>query len=787
LSTEALLDNIMVQEQASVNQAMLDITKEHETSTSILIVIILLGIVIGLLCAFYIANNVSKIISSFISETKKLTQAAIQGEFSNRLDVSKINFEFRAIPEGINKVFDAIIDKMFWYESIIDAVPFPIHVTDENMNWTYLNKAFEKLMVEQGIVSDRKSGYGRPCSNAGANICNTQNCGIKQLHKGNNQSFFDWCGMSCKQDTAYLKNAKGEITGYVEVVTDLTSIIRVNDYTKAEVERIEGNLQQLAVGNLNFNLQIKESDQYTVEVKEQFERINNSLTQARTAIGELVKDAAMLTEAAVKGNLKARADVSKHEGEYRMIIAGVNNTLDALISPLVEASNYVNEIAQGNIPEKITAEYLGDFNHLKDNLNKCIDGLGGLVEANVVLQRMALNDYTKTVQGNYLGIFAEVAEAVNSVNNRVTHVVRFIESVSKGDLTEEAELKRIGKRSDEDFVIPTLINLVDSLNLITEKAKMVANGDLTVTLAKRSEGDELMQTLTDMVVHLNEIVVTIIESTNNVTIGSNEVSSTSTQIAQGANEQASAAEEVSASIEEMNATIQQNTDNAIQTEKIATSTAQEIVEVSKGSQKSLEAIRMIAEKIKIINAIAEKTDILAINAAIEAARAGEHGKGFAVVAAEVRKLAETSQKAAIEINNLSATSLHVTEEAVSMMIKIIPDIQRTATLVQEIAAASTEQSSGAVQISNAIEQLSQVTQQNSAGAEEMSSTSEELASQAASLLDTMAFFKTGKNIKIAQHVKQGERKSFSDKHDFTVKKKFSLSSSDQKDSEFENF
>jgi methyl-accepting chemotaxis protein len=288
-------------------------------------------------------------------------------------------------------------------------------------------------------------------------------------------------------------------------------------------------------------------------------------------------------------------------------------------------------------------------------------------------------------------------------------------------------------------------NLAGTMKSISDNAKLISKGDLTVTLTKRSDNDELIGSLAEMVDRLNEIVAQIMEAANNVAISSNEMSSTATQMSQGANEQASSAEEISSSIEEMTTTIQQNSDNANQTEKIAIASSQGINEVNQASGRSLEAIKQIVEKIKIINSIAEKTDILAINAAIEAARAGEHGKGFAVVAAEVRKLAETSQKAALEINQFSAGSLKITEDTTILMSKIIPDIQRTAQLVQEIAASSAEQSSGAGQISKAIEQLSEVTQQNSASAEELSSSSEELASQAEMLKDTILFFKTNKH------------------------------------------
>lgn len=328
-----------------------------------------------------------------------------------------------------------------------------------------------------------------------------------------------------------------------------------------------------------------------------------------------------------------------------------------------------------------------------------------------------------------------------TISSGIQKVQAAAQKLAKGDLTFQMESD---SKDEIGLLTSDFIKLKEANLMIVENAKKVAEGDLTVTLMKRSDNDELMIALSNMVERLGEIVIRIAESAENVAIGSGQLSSTSTEIAQGANEQASSAEEISSSIEEMASTIQQNTDNAIQTEKVSTLTAKDILEVSNSSQKSLEAIRTIVEKIRIINDIAEKTDILAINAAIEAARAGEHGKGFAVVAAEVRKLAETSQKAALEINNLSSSSLKVTEASGEQLIKIIPDIQRTATLVKEIAAASLEQSSGADQITKAIEQLSQVTQQNSAAAEEMSSTSEELSSQAETLKEIISFFNTGK-------------------------------------------
>jgi methyl-accepting chemotaxis protein len=286
-------------------------------------------------------------------------------------------------------------------------------------------------------------------------------------------------------------------------------------------------------------------------------------------------------------------------------------------------------------------------------------------------------------------------------------------------------------------------NISRSLAEAVGRVSRVAEGDLTADISATG-GDEIGQLLLavkTMVAKLREVVAGVKFASDNVASGSAQLTGSAQQASQGATEEASSVEEISSSMEEMASNIRQNADNASQTEKIALKSSVDAREGGQAAQKTVTAMREISTKISIIEEIARQTNLLTLNAAIEAARAGEHGKGFAVVASEVRKLAERSQKAAGEINLLSGTSVAVAETAGGLLKRLVPDIQRTAELVQEISAACREQDAGAVQINRGIQQLDQVIQQNASTSEELSATSEELSSQALALQGSVAFFR----------------------------------------------
>jgi methyl-accepting chemotaxis protein len=290
-------------------------------------------------------------------------------------------------------------------------------------------------------------------------------------------------------------------------------------------------------------------------------------------------------------------------------------------------------------------------------------------------------------------------------------------------------------------------HIIKPIESMAEKANAASEGDLTYELNSARTNDEvglLADSFETMIDKLKNVVSDVVTSSENFVDSSKQLSASAQQISSGANEQAAASEEISSSIEEIAASVNQNAENSQHTEKLAANAVHNIQTANVSVQESILAMKTIIQKISVIKEIAEKTDLLAVNAAIESARAGESGKGFAVVASEVRKLAEHSQSAAKDIDEISASSLQVAENSGKLLSSVIPDIQNTAKLIQEITATSYEQNAGISQISNAIQQLTSVIQQNSALSEELAASSEELTSQATLLQDSISFFKVSK-------------------------------------------
>ena len=476
------------------------------------------------------------------------------------------------------------------------------------------------------------------------------------------------------------------------------------------------------------------------------EKMKVAVNNVAVVLQGLQKEMGRLTVASHEGQLSERGKPEQFEGAYAGIVRGVNEMLDAILLPIAEGNRILAQVSAGRIDEVITQTYKGDHEKMKQAINR-------VAEVLQVLEKMLMK-LTEAARGGQLaeranpdgvqGAYADIVRGVNSLLDAVIGPLnvsaKYVDMISKGDIPASITDNYNG---DFNTIKNNLNALIAAMNDITKGAEQIAKGDLTVELHERSPKDKLMQALTSMVNGLTQTVSEIRTIAGEVASASQSISTASVQVSKGASSQAAAAEEASSSMEEMVSNIKQNADNAQQTDKIANKSAKDAQESGKSVLEAVAAMKEIANKISIIEEIARQTNLLALNAAIEAARAGEHGKGFAVVAAEVRKLAERSQKAAGEINQLSGTTVKVSEKAGEMLEKLVPDIQKTAELVQEITAASKEQDTGAEQINKALQQLEKVIQQNASASEEMASTTEELTGQSDQLVSALGFFRTG--------------------------------------------
>ncbi|HWQ66289.1 MAG TPA: methyl-accepting chemotaxis protein [Methanospirillum sp.] len=278
--------------------------------------------------------------------------------------------------QEIEKIRSEAQRRSDWYETILDAIKYPITVTDINRRWTFVNKA-----VEDMLKASRKDLLGHSCSEWGAGICNTADCGINRLNTGFQTTQFEQSGGHFTVDCAYLTDPSGRRIGHVEVVTDVTGMIRLIQYLKTEVDHLAKNLQKLAEGDLNLDYRVAEPDEYTREASRQFKSINTNLNKAVDAINLMMEDVMMLSESAISGVLGARADINRHKGDYTLVIQGINETLDAILRPLQEGIRVCDEYSKSNFSASFNYEIpvLGDFLKFRDSLNIIGDEISGVI------------------------------------------------------------------------------------------------------------------------------------------------------------------------------------------------------------------------------------------------------------------------------------------------------------------------------------------------------------------------------------------------------------------------
>jgi methyl-accepting chemotaxis protein len=603
-------------------------------------------------------------VDGLVKDVNLLSEAAIAGRLTTRADAARHAGEYRRVIEGVNQTLDVVVDKVYWYEQLLDAVPFPLSVTDMAMKWTFVNKP-----VEQVLGVTRQEVLGRPCREWKATICGTKDCGVECLRAGRAQTGFAQAGGHFQVDTAYIHNAKGERVGHIEVVQDTTARVKVAEFQAREVEKLAASLQQFGQGDLSFDATIGEADQYTAETRAHFVKIADSLVKARDAVMALVQDASTLAAAAMDGRLATRVAAARHQGDFRKVVQGVNATLDAVIGPLNMAAEYVDRISKGDIPPKIADQYHGDFNEIKINLNTCIDAVNALIgdTGALVTAAVAGRLATRADAGRHQGDFRKIVEGVNQTLDAVikplSEAAAVLAKVAQQDLRATVGGDYAGDHAAMKTSVNTMVkDLRGAIQSIGGNAQALsdASGQLDGISQQMASNAEETASQTGVVSAASE------EVSRNLTVvatSSEEMLSSIREIAKSANEAARMAKNAVAVAEATNQTVQ------------------------KLGESSLE----IGNVIKVITSIAEQTNLLALNATIEAARAGDAGKGFAVVANEVKELAKATAKATEEISHKIEAIQGETKGAVDAIGQITRVITQIDDVSNTIASAVEEQ------------------------------------------------------------------------------------------------
>ncbi|WP_262964630.1 methyl-accepting chemotaxis protein [Methylobacter psychrophilus] len=478
------------------------------------------------------------------------------------------------------------------------------------------------------------------------------------------------------------------------------------------------------------------------------ELMKQAVNNVAITLQDLQNELQRLTEASREGLLSERGKPALFKGAYAEVIGGVNEMLDAILLPIGEGNRILGMISGGDLRQRVEILCKGDHDKMKQAVNGVHSWLSDLI---AYVTRIANGDMS-----------AEMGKASNddqihewlmllkfNIQALVNDANMLSVAAAEGRLQTRADAGK--HQGDYRKIVEGVNNTLDGIILPVNEAVEVLSamemGDLTRTINGDYKGQlkDFKDTINNTIAKLSEVISQVNGAASNIASASEEVSATAQNMSQATSEQAASVEETSASVEQMSASINQNTENAKVTDGMATQASSQAVQGGAAVKETVSAMKSIAGKIGIIDDIAYQTNLLALNAAIEAARAGEHGRGFAVVAAEVRKLAERSQVAAQEIGELASSSVEMAESAGKLLDTIVPSIKKTSDLVQEIAAASEEQSSGAAQINTAMDQLNQITQQNASSSEELAATSEEMSGQAMQLQELMAFFTVADN------------------------------------------
>ena len=652
-------------------------------------------------------------LQTFAEESRDIADKISRGNLDSRIDTTNYTGEFENIIKNFNTTLGV-------YTGFLYDLPIPVFAFDTNFTVQWASKQAE------AITRNAKGGMtNQKCYDMfHSGDCKTSKCACDNAMKTDRM-----CESACQAkpdgvdrnlDVKYygnpMKDLDGNIVGAFEYIVDQTDV--------------EDKIREI-------NKTIENLEMMTEDIK---------------VVGSKI-DA---------GDLKDRVKDDGLEERFKPIANIINNILDTVDKVFTDTVYGLNGLQNGEFDTEITTEYQGDFNIVKQAVNTLSATLTNLIDdSNMMNKEISVGNLNAQIDTDkYKGDFVDITNGINNfakvVKDAFADTIFGLNALQNGELSKRITTEYQG---DFDLVKQAANNTASVLQeLFTEAGDVLeamSNGDMTARIEKDFVGDfTMLKTATNSTAKkMEEVVQDIMSSVEQIASASTQVSSTAQSLSSGATEQASNLEETTAAVEEMTGSISQNADNARETNEMSNKAASMAVDGGKAVGETVVAMKNIAGKIGIIEDIAYQTNLLALNAAIEGARAGEHGKGFAVVASEVRKLAERSQKAAQEISQITGDSVDVSERAGKLLDEMVPSIQKTSDLIEEISSASAEQDTGINQINSSMTNLDQVTQQNAAASEELASASEEMSSQAVNLQEMVSFFTVGGDSNSRQNIK----------------------------------
>jgi methyl-accepting chemotaxis protein len=675
---EAATAKISAQASAAVDQEKSNVQKAVVRGSAAIVFVVVLGFVLMIPSSVFITRSLRNMVLGIVGESERLTGAVAQGRLNERADAGAVGIEFQGIVGGMN--------------GILDAYAGPMRLAADNL--VRLGRGETPPRVVESYAGD--FNVIRDSLNACIDAINAMRTDSRELAAAAAEG-----RLGTRADPS---RHQGDFRAIVAGVNAALDGVVAPVRTTAEC------LDRISRGTIPPPL----AERFPGD----FDAIRQSLDRCIGAINALVSDTRDLAAGAAEGRLGVRADVERHQGDFRLIVQGINDTLDAVTVPVAAASRYMKLIAQGSLPASIPEQFKGDLGELKLSLEQCIAAVKALVgdvnrlSSAATAGNLALRADAARHQGDFRAIVEGINGTLAAVTAPVAEATGILENIAARDLR---------------------VRIVGDYRGDHARIKEAVNG------AAEALHDALAQ---------------VASSVEQVSAGARQIATTSQQVANGASEQAHSIEETTASLEEVASVAKQAAESAGKANRLvqgARSAATAGAESMEQMKRTMAAIQTAAsgtsQIIKDINEIAFQTNLLALNAAVEAARAGEAGRGFAVVAEEVRSLAARSKQAAHKTEELIHGSMGEASrgqtsalEVAQKLGEIVAAVDQASRLVVDIDAAARQQALGIDGIGDAVEQVDRVTQQNAANAEESSSASQEMSQQAEALADLVATF-----------------------------------------------